>query len=280
MGDEDVGADDAVPADHRAAAKDRRAGVNGHIVLDSGVALLSPQALSAPGGQRAKRHALIDLHVVADDRGLAHHNAGAVVNKEIPADGGAGVDVDARDAVGVLRHDPGEHGDFQHIQHVRQPVHRDGKQSGVAEDDLVRAERSGVTVVKCLHVCLSHRPDAGNCPEELQTQFLRRFLRFPLRPVDPQGDSDLLVQIVHHVLNEHGEVVLGVVDAVGFVPGGAGVDNAQKLADHVNDHGLVPVLEWVKLVDVPAVAVILQNAVHNAFDFLFDGGHRYPSLCS
>ena len=163
---------------------------------------------------------------------------------------------------------------------MRQPVHRDGKQPGIAEDDLVRAEGGGVAVVKGLHVGLGDCPDAGDCPEELQTQLLGFFLGLLLRPVDPQGDGNLLVQIVHHILNEHGEVVLRVVDAVSLVPGGARVDDAQELADHVDDHGLVRVLEGVELVDVPAVAVILQNAVHNAFDFLFNGGHRDSSLYS
>ena len=46
MGDEDIGADDAVPANDRIAAQNGSAGVDGHIVLNGGVAALAPQALA------------------------------------------------------------------------------------------------------------------------------------------------------------------------------------------------------------------------------------------
>ena len=93
-----------------------------------------------------------------------------------------------------------------------------------------------------------------------------------------EDDGDLLVQIVHHILNEHGQIVPGIVDAVGLVPGRAGVDDAHELSDHIDDDGFVRVLEQVHFINITAVAVILQNAVHDAFDLLFNGGHRSSLL--
>ena len=92
VGDEHIGADDAVPADDRTAAQNGCTGIDGHIVFNGGMTLFALQALAAPGGQCAQGHALVDLYMVADDGGLTHNDAGAVVNEEILADGGAGME--------------------------------------------------------------------------------------------------------------------------------------------------------------------------------------------
>ncbi len=276
MGDEHVGADDAIPPDHRFAAQDGGAGVDGHVVLDGGVALFAPQALAAPGGQGTQGHALVELDVVADDRGLAHHNAGAVVDEEILADGCPGVDINAGDAVGMLRHHARQHGHPQGIQHMRHAVNRNGEQAGVAEHDFIGAVGGGVAVVEGLHVRLAHRADFGDFPEKLQADLLRPLLRRVLVQLLPQHHGDLLVEVVHHVLNEHGEVIAGIVHPVAFIPGRAGVGDAQELMDDVRHRLLVRVDEGVELVDVPPVAVILQNAVYNALDLLFNGRHGLP----
>ena len=63
------------------------------------------QIAVAVGGeaQRPERHALIELHVVADLARLADHHAGAVVDEKMLADLGARMDVDARSANGPIR---------------------------------------------------------------------------------------------------------------------------------------------------------------------------------
>ena len=53
LSDEHIGADHAVPTNNRTAAQDGCAGVDGHVVLDGGMALFAPEILAAPGGQRA-----------------------------------------------------------------------------------------------------------------------------------------------------------------------------------------------------------------------------------
>ncbi len=51
---------------------------------------------------------MVDLDVVADHRRLADHDTGAVIDEQVVADGGAGVDVDAGLAVGRLGDDAGK----------------------------------------------------------------------------------------------------------------------------------------------------------------------------
>ena len=130
------------------------------------MAFLAPEVLTAPGSEGAQGYALIDLHMVADDGGLTHHDAGAVVDEEVAADGGAGVDVDAGDAVGVLRHDSRNQRHPQRIQNMGQPVDGDGKQPGVAEDDLIHAGSGGIPVKEGLHIGLGHSPHPRDSPEK------------------------------------------------------------------------------------------------------------------
>ena len=278
MGDKHIGADGTFPSDDGTAAKDGSAGINGHMVLDGGMALLAPEALSAPGGQGTQSDTLIDLHMVADDGGLTHNDAGAMVDEEVFADGGAGMDVDTGDGMGVLRHDPRQHRNAQIVQNVGQPVNGDGEQTRIAENDLIHAVGCRVAGIKGLHIGLGYGTDLGDIPEEGQADFLGLFGSCLLRHLGPQHNGNLLVQIVHHVLDEHGQVVPGVIDPVGLVPGRAGVDDPHQLADHINDDSLIRVLEQIHFVNISAVVVILQNAVDDAFNLLFNGGHGNPSL--
>ena len=101
-GQEGVAADDGVVSDDRLSAEDRRTGVDRHVVADGRVALAGERIVPRTRGERAERHTLIELDVVADVRRLADDDAGAVVNEEVRADLRAGVDVDAGVAVGCL----------------------------------------------------------------------------------------------------------------------------------------------------------------------------------
>src|SRR5207245_10510760 len=106
-----VAANHRALADNRLAAEDRGPGVDRHVVLERRVA--PPARLArhaARQAERAERDALVELHVVPDRARLADHDARAVVDEERLADLGAGVDVDARVRVRVLRHDAGARG--------------------------------------------------------------------------------------------------------------------------------------------------------------------------
>ena len=144
-------------ADHRLAAQNGRAGVDGHIVAHRGVPLSRQAGVTGSGGQGAQRYALIQLHMAADHRRLADNDARAVVDEEPRADLCAGVDVDTGAAVGVLRHHPGDHGDVPQVQLVGDAVYEYGEQAGIGEDDLLLVRGRRVAVKGGLdvrHQCL------------------------------------------------------------------------------------------------------------------------------
>ena len=95
------------------------------------------RAMRLSHAQRAERHALVELHAVAEHGGLADDDAGAMVDGERLADCAAGVDVDARLPVGELAQQARHQRHLAALQLMRQPVHGDGAEARVGEDDLV-----------------------------------------------------------------------------------------------------------------------------------------------
>ena len=77
------------------------------------------QRLTAPRGERAQGDTLVDLHVVANDAGLANHDASPVIDEERLAHRGAGVDVDAGSTVCELAHDARDERHLANVQLVR-----------------------------------------------------------------------------------------------------------------------------------------------------------------
>ena len=124
------------------------------------------EPLSAARGQRAERHALVELHVVADHGGLAYHHARSVVDEEVLADLGTRADVDARAAVRELGHDARDDGYVLLVEHVRDTVHVDGVQARIREDDLLLRAGGRISVVERLNVGEQHPLDAGKLVEE------------------------------------------------------------------------------------------------------------------
>ena len=108
-GEPHVAPDDAAVPDERLPAQDGGAGVDDHVVADVRVAL---DALGQ-GAVRVHRkalcpqgHPLVQLHILPDDGGLPDDHPGSMVDEEVRTDGGAGVNVDARLPVGLLRQEP------------------------------------------------------------------------------------------------------------------------------------------------------------------------------
>ena len=92
---------------------------------------------------------------------------GGVVDEEVLVDRGARVDVDAGAAVRVLAHDARDHGDFLHVQLVRDAVHEDGVEARVREDDLGLALGRRVAVEGGLHVLEQHLVQLRQAAEEV-----------------------------------------------------------------------------------------------------------------
>jgi len=166
LGDEDVAVDDGAGADEGFSAEDGGAGVDGDIIFEGGVSFGAAKRLAAAGGESAECDALVDLDVFADDRGFADDDAGAVIDEEEFVDGGAGVDVDAGDAVGVFGHDAGDEGDLEAMEFVGDAEDGDREEAGVGEDDFIGIGGGGVAVEGGLNIGGQERSQLRHGAEE------------------------------------------------------------------------------------------------------------------
>ena len=82
--------------------------------------------------------ALVDHAVVADDGGLPHDDAHAVVDEKAPADLGAGVDLDAELAAAARRKPAGQAMVAAGPEPVLAAIRPDGPQARGVEDDAYR----------------------------------------------------------------------------------------------------------------------------------------------
>ena len=80
--------------------------------------------------------AVVNQAVVPHLGGLADDDAHAVVDDQAAADGGAGMDLDARPEPAPLGHQPGQEFQLVTVQGVGQPVVKGGVHAGVEEKNL------------------------------------------------------------------------------------------------------------------------------------------------
>ena len=144
---------------------------------------------------------------------------------------------------------------------VGQPVHGDGVQAGIGDDDLGLAGRRRVAVVERLEVRLHIGAYLRQLAQKRRGDVLGGALHVRHLPAAPQRDADLPVQVERHVLDQRRQVVLRVVDAVGVVPVIAREHQPQQLPNQVLDDLPVGLGEHLQPVDHPVVAVILQYIV-------------------
>ena len=187
-------------------------------------------------GDRTERHALVELHVAADLAGLADHHARAVIDEEVVADRGPGMDVDAGARVGPLGHHPRDEGHLQAVQQVGEPMDRHRLEAGVAEDDLVERPHGRIAVVGGLHVGGKHAAEVGDALEKLDGLRLPEGFEVALlgavlhgirhgggldalldrgslrRDAVPQGSADLRGELVVQAVDEVTDVVGDVAE--------------------------------------------------------------------
>ena len=112
-------------------------------------------ALGPAGAGAAQGDALEEVHVVADDRRLAHHDAHAVVDEELLADQRAGVDLDAsEEAPDVREHPRGDFGATQ-VQRVSEAVDLAGVEARIGEYDLEVADGGRVAFAGRLDIAFN-----------------------------------------------------------------------------------------------------------------------------
>src|SRR5215207_160048 len=110
------------------------------MILNRGMALGLLQAGPAQGD------AVIDRYMVADLGRFPDHHTHAVIDKKVPANARARVDLDPGDAAHDLREPAGEQFESALPQAVREPVRPDGMQTRIAKQHLERVARGRVAV--------------------------------------------------------------------------------------------------------------------------------------
>ena len=91
---------------HGRSAENGRVRIDDHPVLNRWVALLLAEGFG--DAERAQRHSLVDLHILADHGCFADDDAGPMVDEEGTPDRRPGVDVDPRPLMRYLCQDAGE----------------------------------------------------------------------------------------------------------------------------------------------------------------------------
>jgi hypothetical protein len=134
---------------HGDRAQHLRAGADDGAIQDSGMALAA-RAASRIGA--AQRHALIDGHLVTDLGGLADHHE-AVIDEEIAADTGTGVDVDGgEEAAEMIDQSRGEE-KVPAEQQMGDAVQPKRPDAGIGKDFPARTRR---------RIALFHRVEIGD----------------------------------------------------------------------------------------------------------------------
>ncbi len=113
-------------------------------------------------------HALVEPYVVADLSRLSDDHACAMVDEEVIPNGGAGMDIDPRDAVGVLRHHPGKERNRANVEFMGNPVGGNSHDGRVAEDDLIETLRCRVATVRGSDVSCEPLSQARDLLEKMQ----------------------------------------------------------------------------------------------------------------
>lgn len=169
VGQPHVAPDDGVVSDAD-ATQHRGVGIDGHVVLDDGVAgrVLWVAFLVVGEVACAQCHTLVEHHMVADNGGLTDDDAGAVVYGEMGADLRGGVYVDAGVGVCQFGDDAWQHGDAQLVQRVCGAVVGHHQYGGVAEHRLGVARCCGVILRHRFHVGQQCLLDGGQLLDKLQ----------------------------------------------------------------------------------------------------------------
>src|SRR5690349_24994792 len=119
-------ANTAVLADHN-VAENFRSSSNDHAIFDGGMPF--PVLFS----RATESHALIEGHIVADDAGLANHDAHAVIDEEAAANLRGGMNFNSGEQARDLRKPAPEEKETVVPQPMIDAVEPDRVQAGVAE---------------------------------------------------------------------------------------------------------------------------------------------------
>ena len=128
------------------------------------------------------------------------------------------MDINARDAVGMLGHDPGQHGHVEFEEAMGNPVHHDGVNPRIAEDDFVVALGGRIAVVGGLHVRCQDAANFGDGFKNLQGFDLAGFVALAAGLVVSQAVvADVVGDLFGEPVIQHGYGLTQIVFHVGRV---------------------------------------------------------------
>lgn len=131
-------------------------------MVAQGRVALTPGQLGA-----AQRDAVIQHHIIADDRRLPDHRAHAMVNEQPPADDGAGMNLNPRQPPRQLRDEPRCAQPSPNPQAVGQPVRHDGMHPGIEQQHLRARTRRRVAGKNGVDIVFKTFEHGSNQPQTL-----------------------------------------------------------------------------------------------------------------
>ena len=73
--------------------------------------------------------------------------------------------------------------------------------------------------------------------------------------------------------------MLGIVDPVIFILAVAGEYDPAEFGNNINDHIFIRMVDQIDLIDIPVIAVVLQDQIQHTFDLFVHGSHWHFPLC-
>ncbi len=241
----------------------------------------------------AERDTLIELHMLANVAGLTDHHTCPVVDEEVLADLGTGMNVDARFFMRPFGHHAGDERNAQHTEFVSQSIDGHGVQAGIAEDHFIDTLAGRIAVISRLHVGGQHTAQIGNPLEKRDGNRLPfGFVIVAARRAGVQATDAGLV--LERPADLHGQLIVQAVDQVSGVIGHIAAvqphsapipgieDFLQVFQDF--DHRFV-LRQWAmaQVIDAADFAVGGDDSVRQIGQLFFEseiGGHGRAPVCS
>jgi hypothetical protein len=92
----------------------------------------------------AERHALIEQHIIADNRSLADYDSHAVINEEAPSDSSTRVNFDSREQPIHLRNSARQQDKARGMHPVSQPMQQNSVEAWITEENFNHALGCGI----------------------------------------------------------------------------------------------------------------------------------------
>jgi len=159
---ENIGSDGGLPTDHGFATQHCGVRINDDPIFDVGMPFSAFDQvplfvlLETPG---TERHAVVELHMVADHTRFANHDPRAVVDEEVCPDAGTRVHVNSGARVRPLGHHARNDRNACLVERVCAALDCDGLHEWIGKNDFFVADRGGIAFVGCFDVGLKQFTD-------------------------------------------------------------------------------------------------------------------------